>query len=87
MKKIDVYQAVDNGSVPEELWKAGDIVTRDGNDEHEILEINEPRDLISVVCVKEPPIYEGSDEPWTKLGETEDNLTRRYDFVRPGKNT
>ena len=84
MKKIDVYQSVDAGRLPEHLWKVGDIVTRDGNDEHEIISLNDPRDLITVRCIKEPPIYEGSDEPWTRLGDEEDNLTRRYNFVRGG---
>ena len=72
-------------ALPEDLWQVGDVVSRDGNDEHEILAFNECRDLIDVRCIKEPPIYEGSDEPWTRLGETESNLTRRYSFVRTGK--
>ena len=58
------------------LWKPGDIITRDGTDEHEIVGID--GDLIDVVCVKAP------SDPWTKVGETESNLTRRYTFVRQG---
>lgn len=74
-----------SGDLPESCWQVGDIVSRDGNDEQEILSFNESRDLIEVKCIKEPPIYEGSDEPWCRLGDVEHNLTRRYSFVRPGK--
>jgi hypothetical protein len=70
--------------LPVELWQVGDIVSRDGNDEHEILAFNDCRDLIEVRCIKEPPIYLGADEPWTRLGETDTSVTRRYSFVRVG---
>lgn len=71
--------------LPEACWQVGDIVSRDGNDEQEILSFNEGRDLIEVRCIKEPPAYEGSNEPWCRIGDVEDNLARRYEFVRPGK--
>lgn len=61
------------------LWKVGDIVTRDGTDEHEIVGINESRDLLDLVCIKEPA------DKWIAIGERDSNLTRRYSFVRPGK--
>lgn len=65
-------------------WRVGDIVTRDGNDEQEILAIDAegPNALLFVRCVKEPPIYEGATEPWCRLGDEESNLVRRYRFVR-----
>lgn len=71
--------------LPVELWQVGDIVSRDGNDEQEIVSFNDARDLIEVKCIKEPPVYEGGTEPWCRLGDLENNLTRRYSFVRPGK--
>jgi len=71
--------------IPCALWKVGDIVTRDGSDEHEILDIGFCGDLINVKCIKEPNIYKGSDSPWTTLGEEEWNTPWRYDFVRGGK--
>lgn len=80
-----VMPALFDGPLPPEAWQVGDIVSRDGNDEHEILEIDEWAEMLLVRCVKEPPIYEGGDEPWTKLGEDEYNLVRRYEFVRAGK--
>jgi hypothetical protein len=64
-----------------ELWKVGDIVTRDGTDEHVIVEMhgNDPTDCMVVRCTKEP------SDPWTKLGEEESNLLRRYAWVRTGQ--
>lgn len=59
-----------------ELWRPGDIVTRDGTDEHEIVGID--GDLIDVVCVKAPSV------PWAEVGDIESNLTRRYSWVRAG---
>lgn len=63
------------------LWRVGDIVTRDGTDEHEIVGINESRDLLDLVCIKEPA------DKWIAVGERDSNLTRRYSFVRPGITT
>jgi hypothetical protein len=74
-----VRPALFDGPLPPEAWQRGDIVTRDGTDEHEIIEIDEWADLMTVRCVKEP------HDPWAKIGEEERNLVRRYDFVRPGK--
>jgi hypothetical protein len=53
----------------------GDIVTRDGTDKHLVYGINESGDLLDVVCIKEP------SSPWTHIGETESNLTRRYSLL------
>jgi hypothetical protein len=60
------------------LWQVGDIVTRDGTDEHEIVGISE--DMLDLVCIKEP------DDKWIAVGERDSNLTRRYSFVRRGRN-
>lgn len=76
--------------LPCSLWQIGDIVSRDGTDEHEILEIFNSEnfhlcetDNIRVQCVKEPVVPDGDDGPWTKIGEDEINLARRYTFIRP----
>ncbi len=57
-------------------FKIGDIVTRNGTDEHLIMDINEPGDLIHVQCLSADPggIYQVGDEEW--------NIPTRYDFVR-----
>lgn len=58
-----------------EQFQVGDIVTRDGTDEHEVIEADD--DLcIRVRCTKAPR------EPWTEVGEEEFNLARRYELVR-----
>ena len=64
----------------------GDIVTRDGTDEHEVIAItgNDAFDLITVRCIKEPILFEGDSEPWIHLGEEEVNIPRRYSLVRKG---
>lgn len=68
-------------------FKPGDFVTRDGTDIHRVLSINEAGDLIDVVCVKAALGYlndDGTrDAPWCEIGDTESNLTRRYDFCDP----
>lgn len=63
-----------------ELWKVGDIVTRDGTDEHMIVEMcgSYQSDCMVVRCTKEP------SRPWAKVGEEEENLLRRYSWVRSG---
>lgn len=53
----------------------GDIVSRDGTDEHVVTGVNEAGDLIDVKCVKRPT------DGWIEVGETESNLTRRYTLV------
>jgi hypothetical protein len=72
-----------DGSIPMSLWRAGDIVTRDGTDEHVIVEMvgNDPTDCVLVRCVKEP------SEPWTKVGDKENNLLRRYSWLRAGRHS
>lgn len=64
--------------INERYWQLGDIVSRDGSDEHEILEISETRDVILVRCIKAP------SDGWCEVGEEERNATRRYHFIRPG---
>lgn len=56
----------------------GDIVTRDGTDEHEVIEIQPGDSCMTVRCIKAP------SSGWTSAGEDEFNLIRRYTFVRPG---
>jgi len=65
-------------------YEVGDIVTRDGTDEHEILTIDYDYGLILVKCIKEP-FAEKGEEPWISLGETEHNLIRRYSLVKKGE--
>lgn len=66
-------------------FKIGDLVTRDGTDVHRVLKVNGFGDCMTVECIKEPLGYlneDGTrDTPWTRLGETEFNLCRRYEFV------
>ena len=61
--------------------KVGDVVTRDGTDEHEVLEIDYDWGTMKVKCIKEPAIWSGGSEPWTKLGEIEENIIERYTLV------
>lgn len=69
----------DSRDVHPDLWKAGDIVTRDGTDEHRINYFSWDRSMMEVECVKAP------SQPWTEVGLPEWNLTRRYEFVRAGR--
>ena len=61
-------------------FEVGDVVTRDGTDEHVVVD-NDPEGWgnIKVRCIKEP------STPWIKVGEEEDNLPRRYALVRKHK--
>jgi hypothetical protein len=72
--------------VNENQFKLGDIVSRDGSDEHLIYAPVDDWGNIDIVCIKEPKIYEGSTEPWIKIGEVESNLKRRYSFLRHSLN-
>lgn len=58
----------------ESEWSRGDVVSRSGDDEQLILEVDEDR--IRVVCIKEPI------DGWDELLSEETNLKRRYSFVR-----
>lgn len=55
-----------------EKFELGDIVTRAGDDEHEVIELAD--DLITTRCTK--------PANWINVGETETNLARRYALVR-----
>lgn len=57
----------------------GDIVTRDGTDEHEVIQILPGDNCMTVRCIKPP------DSGWASVGDEEFNLIRRYDFVRRSK--
>lgn len=63
-------------SLDQAQWKVGDIVSRDGSDEHRIESIDDNQ--IDVVCIKSP------SEPWISVGDRETNMKRRYHFVRSG---
>ena len=45
---------------PMSSWQPGDIVSRDGTDEHVIVEIED--DCLTVECIKQP------SKPWTTIG-------------------
>lgn len=62
-------------NMEERDYKVGMIVTRDGTDRHEIIEIDYGYGSLTVKCIKEP------FEKWIKIGETEHNLIRRYSIV------
>lgn len=66
----------------EHPFVVGDIVTRMGADEQEVIGVNWAGDLIDVRCIKAPPSYDDA-EPWCKVGDVESNLSRRYALVRP----
>ena len=53
-------------------FSAGDIVTREGDDRHIVVSVTPCGESMKVRCVKAPAAG------WIKVGETEDNLTRRY---------
>ena len=61
--------------VIDELFVVGDIVSRDGTDEHEVIEDDDGM-CIRVRCTKRP------SSGWTEVGEEEFNLRRRYSLVR-----
>lgn len=70
------------GPLPATYFIPGDVVSRDGTDEHLVVSTNEdgapgfPPDLILVRCIKAP------SSGWAKIGEEENNLSRRYHLVR-----
>ncbi len=63
-------------------FKVGDIVSRDGTDEQEILEIDYGWGTLKVRCIKEPLLWNGGCDPWIKIGEEEDNLIMKYELIR-----
>lgn len=70
-------------------WEMGDIVSRDGTDEHEIIDISEPEkrwelDVMTVRCIKEPVPFDDG-RIWARIGEEESNTLCRYRFVRKGE--
>jgi hypothetical protein len=67
--------------IPED-FKVGDIVTRDGTDEYEVISTRYDAMWITVKCIKEPAIFEGANEPWIHIGQIESNMARRYSLVR-----
>ncbi len=61
--------------MPDQKFKIGDLVTRDGSDVHRVTRADDGYGSITVVCVKAPKTG------WIKVGETEDNLSGRYQFA------
>ena len=57
-----------------EMFRVGDIVTRDGTDLQRIVAINDAGDLIDVVCIQP------SEFGWCKVGDTEVNVAWRYNY-------
>lgn len=57
--------------------KVGDFVTRDGSDVHRVLSLNEDGQTGDFECIVAP------SGKWISVGETEFNLTRRYQRVAP----
>ena len=58
-------------------FKAGDFVTRDGTDIHEVVSIDSQDPGFGCFrCVKEPK------SGWIKIGEIEQNLTERYSLIK-----
>jgi hypothetical protein len=53
-------------------FHVGDIVSRDGTDEHIVENVWRDGQMIEVRCIKEP------EDKWIEVGETESNLARRY---------
>jgi len=62
--------------IPWELWEIGDIVTRTGHDEQEIIKKNESGDLMDFKCIKDHP-----DEIFG-IDEIESNIPWRYTWLR-----
>ncbi len=58
-----------------ESHRYGDVVSRDGTDEHLVLNDCEKGDNVSVVCIKEP------FSKWVEIGELEDNCEWRYKLL------
>lgn len=69
------------GNAIEHPFIVGDIVTRDGTDEQEVIDVNWAGDLIDVRCIKAPAAWEDG-VTWCKVGDVESNLARRYELVR-----
>lgn len=58
------------------IHRVGDIVTRTGQDEHEVLLVNDP--CIRVRCIKQSETYDSG----FRVGDVEDNIMDNYAFVR-----
>lgn len=60
-------------------FKIGDIVSRLGTDEQEVVDVNEFGDLVEVCCIKAP------HDDFCAVGDKEWNLPSRYEFLRSSK--
>jgi len=62
-------------------WKPGDIVSRTGTDEQQIISIDHGYGVMSVVVIKpDEPDLDG--HIIFEIGDEENNLMQRYSFVR-----
>lgn len=61
-------------SFSQQAFMVGDIVTRVGDDEQVITNIDFDWGMLEVLCIK--------PADWIGFGESESNLIRRYEFVR-----
>lgn len=59
-----------------QTFKIGDIVSRIGTDEQEIIDIGPFGDTFTVKCIKAP--HDG----FCSVGDCESNIPRRYELVR-----
>lgn len=59
----------------EDVFQIGDLVSRDGTDVQRVTRVDDDGHCITVVCVRAPLTG------WCKVGDMEDNLTRRYSFA------
>lgn len=90
--KLDAGQVGEATKEAETFFDIGDIVSRDGTDEHLVFMAGGPGENIGVICIKEPQgdLHQDGvtrDEPWTEFGETEYNLANRYSLVRKARYT
>jgi hypothetical protein len=60
----------------DDRYGVGSFVTREGTDVHKVVSLDGPQAIAGYfLCVKAPA------SGWCKIGETEFNMTRRYDPV------
>lgn len=63
----------------------GDLVTRDGTDVQRCIDLQgDGADVGVFVCVVAPKPWADGEPAWCAVGDTETNLTRRYDPFSKG---
>lgn len=78
---VPVAQALEGEWIPSDRpFRVGDYVSRDGTDVHRVVYLQDDFQCGEFECVIAPATG------WIKVGETEFNLTRRYEKVaRPDR--